>query len=108
MFGKHFEEKRVKIKQSIGVIDEVIAVNGSPREDGKTSAALKIKAEELEKEGNCRNCKHRTSCCPRLHSLRLCANSGTRVFSRMTGNTKRPQRYAKRTDYNCLPHYYAG
>ena len=30
---------------------KVIAVNGSPREDGNTSAALKIMAEELEKEG---------------------------------------------------------
>ena len=30
---------------------KVIAVNGSPREDGNTSAALKIMAEELKKEG---------------------------------------------------------
>lgn len=29
----------------------VIALNGSPRKDGNTAAALKIMAEELEKEG---------------------------------------------------------
>ena len=30
---------------------KVIALNGSPRKDGNTAAALKIMAEELEKEG---------------------------------------------------------
>ena len=30
---------------------KVIAVNGSPRKDGNTASALKIMAEELEKEG---------------------------------------------------------
>ena len=68
----------------------VIALNGSPRKDGNTAAALKIMAEELEKEGIAVETVNIG------HAAIAQLQKTTNVFLKMTLSTRRPQRFARR------------